>query len=396
DIDHSGGKAGGDEGTVRGILGLTVDVTAINEQAKLEVDNARLQTEQQIATAANRQKSVFLANMSHEIRTPIAGVIGLTDHLLSTTLDHEQRDLVDSIKLTSNALLTIVSDILDFSKVESGRLDIYEKPMDVKAAVTDMCKIFDMTARQKGLKFKCECTPSSRITVMGDDGRIRQIVSNLLTNAIKFTSKGSVHLCVTTKEAGDITMVLFKVTDTGIGISEQARKNLFQPYQQGDASTARIYGGTGLGLAICRNLVDLMHGKIYLESTVGVGTSFTVNLPLKTVKNTLAFEPPPLMTPQAIIARKASVSSRSGINVLLVEDNPTISKVTMKTIAKLGFSAKAVWNGQEALDYLAAAAMPDAKIPMPDVVLMDVQMPLLDGYAATENLRTKKPYTNIE
>lgn len=139
-----------------------------------------------------------------------------------------------------------------------------------------------------------------------------------------------------------------------------------------------------------------MHGKIYLESTVGVGTSFTVNLPLKTVKNTLASEPPPLMTPQAIIARKASVSSRSGINVLLVEDNPTISKVTMKTIAKLGFSAKAVWNGQEALDYLAAAAMPDAIIPMPDVVLMDVQMPLLDGYAATENLRTKKPYTNIE
>jgi len=254
DIDHSGGKTRYDEGTVRGILGLTVDVTAMNEKAKLEVDNARLQTEQQIATAANRQKSVFLANMSHEIRTPIAGVMGLTEHLLSTTLDHEQRDLVDSIKLTSNALLTIVSDILDFSKVESGRLDIYEKPMDVKAAVTDMCKIFDMTARQKGLEFRCQCPSPARITVMGDDGRIRQIISNLLTNAIKFTSKGSVRLCVTTKEAGDVTMVQFKVTDTGIGISEQARKNLFQPYQQGDASTARIYGGTGLGLAICRNV----------------------------------------------------------------------------------------------------------------------------------------------
>jgi len=139
-----------------------------------------------------------------------------------------------------------------------------------------------------------------------------------------------------------------------------------------------------------------MHGNIYLDSTVGIGTTFTVNLPLKPVDKTVAPDSPPPMTPQAISARKASVSSRSDITVLLVEDNPTISKITMKTIAKLGFSAKAVWNGQEALDYLAAAAVPDAKNPLPDVVLMDVQMPLLDGYAATEYLRTKEPYTNIE
>jgi signal transduction histidine kinase len=239
--------------------------------------------------------------MSHEIRTPISGVIGMAELLLDLGLEDEQREYTENIYRSANALLTVISDILDFSKVESGRLDIEDVQFSLSVIVGDVRKMLSFAAGRKSIDFSFNMSPSIEkdLVVIGDPGRVRQIITNLLTNSIKFTNQGYVKFSVLKgRETQDSIEIKFVVEDTGIGIEDDILQRLFQPFSQGDASTARKFGGTGLGLVICKNLLDLMHGGIDLKSRVGSGTTATFwipfNKPLKSqTTNLVEIEPLP-------------------------------------------------------------------------------------------------------
>lgn len=287
ELEHDG-KDGGQKPAIIGALGLSIDITDMKARAKLEIDNSRLQIEEQAAQDANRMKSQFLANMSHELRTPAAGVIGMVELLADDpTLSTEQLEYINSISLSSKALLAIVNDILDFSKIESGRLDIEEVPFNLNSTVCELCKLLGMFAQQKGLDFACNNDLDERLEVLGDSGRIRQVLSNILTNSLKFTSQGSVKTSIKSKPlpsnvlGQELLEVTFVIEDTGIGIEKKVLETLFRPFHQGDSSTSRLYGGTGLGLTISRNLAILMGGSLELDSEYAKGSKATFKVPLK-------------------------------------------------------------------------------------------------------------------
>ncbi|KAL2210625.1 hypothetical protein CC79DRAFT_524736 [Sarocladium strictum] len=438
---HTQGKVASHD-TTAGVIGVIMDVTEIRrrEEAleKQSEEKRKAIANEAAAKEATRLKSQFLANMSHEIRTPITGVLGMAELLGGTGLDESQRDFVDNIQSSATSLLTVINDILDFSKVESGRLDIEEVQFSLSLIVKEVGKMLQFAVERKNLDFRSDIGGDIRndMVVIGDPGRVRQIITNLLTNSIKFTNQGYVRFSVVKeRETADSVEVRFTVEDTGIGIQEEVRKRLFQPFSQGDASTARRFGGTGLGLTICKNLLDLMRGRITLRSTLGRGTTATFWIPFhkpsspqnsKTVQvgalpdrlqselslscNSSEHDHHGRNSPVSTDAQASPSKSRSRqalreapdaesepakvdrskILVLVVEDNPVNQKFAIYAITKMGFQVKALWNGKEALDYLLGVI--DGKNVKPDIILMDVQMPTIDGYKCTHILRHHMPY----
>ena len=363
-----------EDGVVRSLLGIAEDIT------DRKLAEATLEAARHAADAASRAKSEFLANMSHEIRTPLHGVLGMAALLLDTPLSPGQREQLQTIYGSGLALVDIINDILDFSKIDAGKLSLEAIDFDPRVLVREATAVVALRAQEKGLAFTSEIAEAVPAGLRGDPVRLRQVLVNLLGNAVKFTESGSVALKLAVmSDAGEVIALRCEVRDTGVGIAAEVQASVFESFTQSDSSTTRRFGGTGLGLAICRRLVTMMGGEIGLDSAPGRGSLFWF-----TVK--LARASAPLRTPSGPIAsasaRPAALPSLRRGRVLVAEDNLVNQRVAAAMLAKLGQEVEVAQHGREAVERWRARPF--------DIVLMDCQMPEMDGFAATRAIREEE------
>jgi PAS domain S-box-containing protein len=353
-------------GNVIRVVGAMQDIT---ERKRAERALVKAKEE---AEAATRAKSAFLATMSHEIRTPLNGVLGMAQAMARDELSQRQRERLDVVRQSGEALLAILNDVLDLSKIEAGKLELEQTEFDLAELARGAHATFAATAQAKGLSFGLTVTPAARGIYLGDTVRVRQILYNLVSNALKFTDRGFVKVTVGRRRG----MLTLKVTDSGIGIAPSKLASLFQKFEQADASTTRRFGGTGLGLAICRDLAELMGGAIAASSKPGKGATFTVELPL------VRLAAAPAKPRHGISRERGAAPEGRPLRVLAAEDNAMNQLVLKTLLAQVGVDPVIVPDGRQAV-----AAW--AREPW-DVILMDVQMPVMDGPTAAAEIRSRE------